>query len=52
MTQMNLSMKQKQTHRLVVARGKGMWGGMGWEFGTSRCKLVHIGWINQPGPTV
>ena len=22
-------------------------GGMGWEFGISRCKLVYIGWINN-----
>ena len=22
-------------------------GGMDWEFGISRCKLVHIGWINN-----
>ena len=22
-------------------------GGMAWECGVSRCKLVHIGWINN-----
>ena len=52
MTQMNLSTKQKQTHRRreqtcgcqrVSADG----GGMEWEFGISRCKLVYIGWINN-----
>ena len=33
-------------NRLVVAKGKG-WGRGGWEFGTSRCKLLHIGWIDN-----
>ena len=45
---MNLSMKQKQTHRqnrLVVAKGEGG-GGMDWELGISRCKLLYTGWIN------
>ena len=27
--------------------GRGGWGGKDWEFGISRCKLVHIGWINK-----
>ena len=47
---MNLSMKQKQTHREnrpVVGKGEGQWGGMDWEFGVSRCKLLHIEWINK-----
>ena len=26
----------------VVARGRGKEGGMDWEFGTSRCKLLYI----------
>ena len=42
----NTSMKKKQTHRhrekSVAAKG-----GKDWEFGTSRCKLVYIGWINN-----
>ena len=49
MTQMNLCMKQKQTHRhreqtccCQVAVG-----GLDWEFGTSRCKLLYIEWIND-----
>ena len=50
MTQMNLSMKQKQIrdieNRLVVAKGEGGGRGLEWEFGISRCKLVYIGWIN------
>ena len=33
--------------QLVIA--KGMWdrGGKDWEFGISRCKLLHTGWINN-----
>ena len=31
-------------NRLVVAKGG---GGMEWEFGISRCKLVYIEWINN-----
>ena len=34
-------------NRLVVAKGEGGGGGMDWEFGISRCKLVYIGWINN-----
>ena len=48
---MNLSMKQKQTHRhreqTCGRQGGGGWGGMDWEFGMSRYKLVYIGWINN-----
>ena len=34
-------------NRLVVAKGD--WGGTGmdWEFGVSRCKLIHLEWINN-----
>ena len=43
MTQMNLSVKQKKAYRCregtVVAK-EGVEGGMEWEFGTSRCKLL------------
>ena len=45
MTQMNISMKQKQTHRhreqIYGCQGEG-WGGFDWELGTSRCKLLYI----------
>ena len=34
-------------NRLVVAMGEGCGGGMDWEFGISRCKLLYIGWINK-----
>ena len=51
MTQMNLPMKQKQTHRhreqtcgCQVGWG---WGGMHWEFVVSRCKLLHIEWMDK-----
>ena len=26
--------------------GSRRWGGIDWEFGVNRCKLVYIGWIN------
>ena len=52
MTQMNLSMKQKQIHRHIeqtcgCQREKGGGRGMDWEFGIRRCKIVYIGWINN-----
>ena len=31
---------RKQTHGFQQ-------GGIGWEFGISRCKLLYIGWINN-----
>ena len=37
---MNLSTKQQETHRQRT-------GGMEWEFGVSRCKLLYIRWINN-----
>ena len=47
---MNLSIKQKETHRhreqTCGCQGGGR-GGMDWEFGVSRCKLLYIGWINN-----
>ena len=59
MMQMNISMKQKQTHRhreqthrhrehtCGCQGGGGCWEGKDWEFGVSRCKLLYIGWINN-----
>ena len=50
MTQMNLSMKQKETHienRLVVVKGEGGGGRMDRQFGISNCKLFYIEWINN-----
>ena len=35
-------------NKLVVAKAAGVaWGGMDWEFGVSRCKLLYIEWINN-----
>ena len=51
MTQMNLFMKQKQTHghreQTCGCQGRGDGGGKNWEFGVSGCKLLYIGWINN-----
>ena len=44
MTQVNLSMKQKQTHRHreQLSREREAKGGIDWKFGISRCKLLYI----------
>ena len=47
MTQMNISVEQTHRHRLVVAKGEGGGGEVDWEFGVSRCKLLHSEWINN-----
>ena len=49
MTQMNLSTKQKQTHRHreQICQGEGGGEGMDWEFGVNRCKLVYTEWISN-----
>ena len=39
--------KNKLENRLVVAKGEGVGGGMEWEVGISRCKLLYIEWINN-----
>ena len=49
--QMNLSTKQKQTHRHREQTddcqgGEGFRGGMEWEVGVSRCKLLCVKWRN------
>ena len=50
MAQMNLSIKQKQTHR-HREQTYGCRGGGGskldWEFGVNRCKLLHLERINN-----
>ena len=50
---MNLSTKQKQTHR-HRNQTNGCQGGGGrrremmyWGFGVGRCKLLHLEWINN-----
>ena len=51
MTQMNLSTKQKQTHRhreqTCFCQGEGEWGREGLGVWVSRCKLLHLEWINN-----
>ena len=34
-------------NRLGVAKGESGGGGMGWEFGISRCKLLYREWIDN-----
>ena len=49
MTQVNLSTKERQTHRRreqTCGCQAGV-GGKDWEFGISRCTLLYIGWINN-----
>ena len=51
MTQVNLTMKQKMTHRYreqTCGRQEGEYrGGMDQEFGIGRYKLLHTEWINK-----
>ena len=51
MTEMTLSMKQKQSHRhreqTFGCQGGEQWGRNGMGYGITRCKLVHLGWINN-----
>ena len=48
---MNLSTKQKQTHRhreqTYGCQGGRGGSGMDWEVGVSRCKLLHLEWISN-----
>ena len=48
---MILSTKWKQIigteSRLVVAKGGGGGSGIDWEFGVSRCNLLHLEWISN-----
>ena len=46
MTQTNLSMRQKETHR-HRGQEEGVGEGMEWEVGVCRCKLLYIEWINK-----
>ena len=51
MAHMNLSTKQKQTHRhrqqISGCQGVGEGSGMDGEFGVGRCKLFHLEWISN-----
>ena len=48
---MSLSTERKQTHghkeQTCGCQGGGLGSGMGWEFGVSRCKLLHLEWISN-----
>jgi len=48
---MNLSTKQKQTHRhgeqTCGCSGEGRESGVDWEFGVSICKLLHLECISN-----
>ena len=57
MTQVNLFMKQKQTCRRKeqpcgCQGGGGVWGGMEWEFGIIRCKMIACRMRKQRGSTI
>ena len=48
---MKLSTEKKQTHghreQTCGCQGRGGKSGMDWEFGVSRCKLLHLEWISN-----
>ena len=50
MTQINISMKRKQTctyRKQTCGCQVGDWGGKDQKFGISRCKILYIEWINN-----
>ena len=51
MAQMNLFMEKKQIHahgeQACDCKGGGGGSGMDWEFGFSRCKMLHLEWIGN-----
>ena len=51
MAQMSLSSNRNRLsdikNSLVGAKGEGRGGGMDWEFGVSRCKLLHLEWMSN-----
>ena len=54
MTQMNLSMEQKQNYKhrkqTCGCQEGGDWGRNEWEVGVRRCKLLYIEWIKKKVP--
>ena len=34
-------------NKLMVTKGEGDGGGINWEFGISRCKLLYLEWMNN-----
>ena len=47
MAPMHLSTEQKQTHQHRELTFGCQGGRKDWECGISRCRLLHIGWINN-----
>ena len=51
---MNLPVKQKQNHgpreQTCGCQREGVEGGMEWEVGIGRCKLLYTEWINNKVP--
>ena len=51
MAQVNLYTEKKQTHghgeQTCGCHGIGGGSGIDWEFGVSRCKLVHLEWMSN-----
>lgn len=41
----NLDQESKRV--VLTDMGAGIEGGLKWEFGTNRCKLLYIGWVNS-----
>ena len=35
---------------MLTDTGVGIEGGLKWEFGISRCKLLYVGWVNNKVP--
>ena len=35
---------------MLTDTGAGIEGGLKWEFGISRCKLLYVGWVNNKVP--
>ena len=49
MAHMNLSTKQRKTNieNTLVVKEAGRRSRIDWEFGVSRCKLLHLEWIDE-----
>ena len=43
----NLNRFTDKENRFVVAKGEGSGGGMDWEFGINRCKLIYMEWTSN-----
>ena len=46
-TQMNLFMKHTTHHSLAVAKADQGGGGLDWEFGISRGRVLYIEWVSN-----